>query len=230
MAATPGLVVFDCDGVLLDSNLMKVELLVAAAEQHGASSELASRFDAYVRRSFGTSRFRMYEQLLEWDPELAQQTTVDELATTYAASVVPGYLACDEALGASAALGALEDLRLAVVSGSAQEELRGVFAERGLSEHFAHVLGSPVRKQDNLAWLLSSGFDSPVDPADALFLGDARADLEAAEAVGVPFVFVSRYSTDRDAMHQLTTERGWPTIEDLRSLPALLGLGDDAAR
>lgn len=108
---------------------------------------------------------------------------------------------------------------LYVVSGSDESELRDVFAERSLIASFAAVYGSPATKVENIDRVRAHRRQNGGHDAERmLFVGDAEADMKAAEQGGADFVFVARYSTVREQMLAKSAERGHRIIEDLSGL------------
>lgn len=218
-------VIFDCDGVLLDSNRLKVELFRATATETGFAPADVDRFSAFQAANFGTSRFRLFETLLRWDLEVRPAVTVDELVEHYAGLLADRYAASPETPGMREIVARLGDeMPLFVASGSAQEELRGVFAQRGDAGAFEDILGSPVKKDENVASIVATlQARDPSLPSDQIwFVGDAEADLAAATGNGLRFVYMDAFSTVQERMRGLAAEHGFPVIDDLRGLPAVL--------
>lgn len=211
-------VVFDCDGVLLNSNELKSKAFHAVAGRFG--NELADLFLAYHQSHGGISRHVKFHYLVE---NFLGMTGNDELVSVllddYAQRVRAGLLTCEIAPG-------LKNLRRhtplatwSVASGGDQAELRDVFETRGLSWLFdGGIHGSPARKIDILRTLLADG--SVKRPA--LFLGDSRYDHECAAANDVEFLFVSGWTEFYD-WRAYCTEHGIDSV----GTPAGL-LGDEA--
>jgi len=210
--------IFDCDGVLLDSNVMKNEAFRRAALSEGFDQETADALASWQAANFGRSRYVIFDLLMEGTfgvvPPLA---SLAALLRAYAVEVSAAYLAVDEADGARELLAALMGSRLYVVSGSDEAELRTVLAARGLASGFQAIYGSPATKVENLERVLG---DLP-DRDRVLFLGDAMADADAASAVGIPFLYVARYSLAADAMDERVERGEFAAVASLRDIAAL---------
>ena len=204
--------VFDCDGVLLNSNGLKSRAFYKAALPYGETAACAL-VDYHVARG-GISRFRKFEFLLaDIVVPGAQGPGLEELLDVYAATVCRGLAQCE----ASSCLGALRERTAGmpwfIVSGGAQDELRDVFLERSLSELFdGGIYGSPCSKDELLSQLITGGQLQ----APALFLGDSRYDHEAAKRAGLDFVFVSGWSEFKE----------WPEYCEEYDLPVVGSLCD----
>ena len=182
--------VFDCDGVILNSNKVKTKAFYEAALPYGEYE--ARELVAYHIKHGGISRYTKFETFLRdivKIPITAQ--ALDQLLGSYASEVQHGLLHCETASGLEALRDATSHARWAVVSGGDQAELRSVFAQRNIDLWFdAGIFGSPDDKDTILAREFGSG--KLVRPA--IFLGDSRYDHEAAIRAKLDFVFVSGWS------------------------------------
>jgi phosphoglycolate phosphatase-like HAD superfamily hydrolase len=208
-------VVFDCDGVILDSNRLKTEAFRQVAGAYGPA--VAEALVEFHVRNAGASRYRkfayMLEYLLRTEPAAER---VAELADEFARRIASALRTCAVADGLPALRARLPEATWMVVSGADQEELRQLFAERQLAGYFdGGIFGSPDTKEVILARERGAGHL----PMPALFVGDARYDHEAATRAGLDFVFVSNWT-------EFTDWRGYVASNRLRTVGAL---GDLAA-
>lgn len=164
----------------------------------------------------GVSRFLKFEYLftdiLGWD-NFKQE--LKEALNRFAEIIRLGILNAAEAPGLRDLLGDLQEsgIRLFVVSGGVQAELRDVFQTRELDKYFENIFGSPDSKEDILIRELASGtIELP-----AVFIGDSRYDYEVAVQSNLDFVFVSNWSEFK----------GWERFfkdKPVRLVPALIAL------
>ncbi len=190
-------IVFDCDGVILDSNRVKTEAFRTAAMPYGEAAA-----DALVKHHVangGVSRYVKFAYFIETiDPEHAPDLipeagspTLESLLSTYAQSVRNGLMTCAVAEGLEELREATPESRWLIVSGGDQKELREIFAARGLAAYFdGGIFGSPDTKDAILGRELAAG----TIRKPALFLGDSRYDFQASRAVGLDFVFVTGWT------------------------------------
>ena len=202
--------IFDCDGVVLDSNRLKTEAFGIAAQPYGAAA--AQALVAYHVAHGGVSRYVKLAHFLDHIvPEHAPDTTgpgLDALLSAYAGAVRAGLLSCAVADRLDALRAATPRARWMIVSGGDQSELREIFAARHLAGYFdAGIFGSPDTKHAILARQLAAG----TIRHPALFLGDSRLDHDAATRAGIDFVFVANWSewAEGPAMAQ---KAGFPMV------------------
>jgi phosphoglycolate phosphatase-like HAD superfamily hydrolase len=221
-------VVFDCDGVLLDSNALKTACFEEVLLASGYAAPDVARFVTFQRASFGMSRYRLFESFLGW--ELAHRPDLDRdaLVARYAEALAGRYVHAAATPGMREVVRRLAArLPVYIASGSDEAELRGVMAARGDAAPFRLILGSPTTKPENLRIILAdlARDGGAAAPGRVVFVGDARADLEAAEAVGMGFVYMDAFSAAQAAMREAVRQRGLPLIEDLNGLEAVLRAG-----
>ena len=204
---------FDCDGVVLDSNRIKTEAFRTAALPFGPES--ADRLRAYHLENGGVSRYLKFRHFLESIVEgEAPAGSYERLLDRYAAEVGRGLSTASVAPGLQRIRDETRSVTWILASGGDQTELRGVFEERGLSRFFdGGIYGSPTPKDEILASCRDRGLlDRP-----ALFLGDSRYDFEVASEFGLDFLFVEVWSEfqewqDHQRVHGYRSVR---TLSDL---------------
>lgn len=205
--------VFDCDGVILDSNRVKTEAFRTAASPYGDAA--ADALVAHHVAHGGISRYRKFAHFLKAIvPAGTAGPDLEALLGHYAAAVQEGLLSCRVAEGLAALRTATPEARWLVVSGGDQAELRHVFAERGIAELFdGGIFGSPDTKDEILAREIAGG----TVRMPGLFLGDSRYDHQAASTAGLDFLFLHGWSEfaqwrDYAAEHGFETRAG---LDDL---------------
>ncbi|MGF1779076.1 HAD family hydrolase [Vibrio nomapromontoriensis] len=189
--------IFDCDGVILDSNQLKVEAMKSVLEVHFSAEERIAECIDYFRHNFGKSRFHHIEHFLnailgieeDQKDELEQLILADfskQCRILYlSAELTPGFLVF---------LTQCKGKRY-VASGSEQNELRDVFVQRGLDVHFDGVFGSPVPKAELIQRILEQEKNT-----NAVMFGDAESDMLSAQQNSIDFVFYSPYSNVKEKM------------------------------
>ncbi len=200
------LLIFDCDGVVLDSNAVKTEAFRAVAAPFGP--DIAARFVHFHQQNGGLSRYVKLRQLLR-DAGVEDDARLPGLLDAFATEVRDGLRQCQITPQLDALRHASRGARWAIASGADQTELREVLKVRGLDALFdAGIHGSPTPKTTLVKQLVA---DHGGTPPAALMLGDSRLDHEAAAAAGIDFVFVSAW-TEYDDWAQYVARHALPAI------------------
>lgn len=202
--------VFDCDGVILDSNQVRARAFYNAALPYGRQH--AAALQAYHIRHGGVSRYVKFEILLRDMVGVAvTEQAMQALLHAFTTEATIGLLSCPIAPGLEALRQATPHARWILVSGADEQELRNVFAQRNIAAWFdGGIFGSPCNKDDILLRELDRGnLHQP-----ALFFGDSRYDHQAATAAGLDFIFVNGW-TDVEGWQAYCQEHHIHTIEHL---------------
>lgn len=188
--------VFDCDGVLLDSNVVKTQAYFRTAKNLGASDSQAQALVDYHVRLGGISRYHKFDYYLrEIVQQAPTQAAVQALLDEFSRELEVGLLHCPVAEGLTALRAATPQANWMVLSGGDQEEIRDLFARRNLSSLFdGGLFGSPDNKDTVLARELATGNVA----LPALFIGDSKYDYQAASRAGLDFVFLSDWTEVAD--------------------------------
>jgi phosphoglycolate phosphatase-like HAD superfamily hydrolase len=202
--------VFDCDGVILDSNAVRAQAFFNAALPYGEQHAAALR--EYHILHGGVSRYVKFEVLLR---DMVGVPVTDEamqaLLHAFTTEATIGLLQCEIAPGLKEVREATPQANWILVSGADQQELRNVFAQRGIAEWFnGGIFGSPLDKDQILEReLASANCRKP-----GLFFGDSRYDHQAASRAGLDFIFVSDW-TDMADWQQYCREHNITTLENV---------------
>ena len=209
--------VFDCDGVVLNSNTIKTEAFRRVSLPFGepASSVLVN----FHMQNGGVSRYAKFEHFVDsvlptHAPDVIvgdRSELLQNLLAEFATEVKAGLLQCEVAPGLTELRQAMPETRWLIVSGGDQAELCEVFEQRGLAHYFdGGIYGSPKDKHSIVADLLKTEHIQ----RQALLLGDSRLDHEVAKAFDLDFVFV----------YQWTEFAGWRSyskINGVRTVPRI---------
>ena len=189
--------VFDCDGVILNSNKVKTEAFYQSALAYG--KQAAQTLVGYHVANGGVSRYEKFDYFLKQIvPTLTLKVSgpsLDELLEHYAEIVLHGLLTCEVAEGLKELRKETSNANWLIVSGGDQAELRNIFHEIGLVKYFdGGIFGSPDNKDQILKRELNNGnIQKP-----ALFLGDSKYDYQAASTAELDFVFLTRWTEVKD--------------------------------
>jgi phosphoglycolate phosphatase-like HAD superfamily hydrolase len=204
--------VFDCDGVLLDSNRLKTEAFYEAALPWGQTA--AEDLVAYHQARGGVSRFVKFEYLFETLLSRSEYgADLQRALERYGQIVREKLFESEETPGMRAFLDSLppESYKI-VVSGGMQSELREVFAAKGLDRYFHGIYGSPDTKMAILDRQREAGVLA--DPG--ILFGDSQLDYEAACHAQLDFVF----------LHGISEFKNWQDYFADRGVQSATHLGE----
>ena len=138
--------VFDCDGVILNSNRIKTNAFYETTKQFG--NKYASALVDYHVLNGGVSRYVKFNYFItkilnrKLDPIL-----YEELLYRFANEVKKGLNDCEVAIGLKELSLLTSKANWLIVSGGEQSELRETFAAKNLEQYFlGGIFGSPSTK------------------------------------------------------------------------------------
>ncbi len=206
--------ILDFDGVILESADIKTHAFRALFAQH--PGHVDAIVDHHLRNA-GISRYEKFRHVLA--NILRQPVTDGQLAALGRRFSELIATEMEKAPFVPGALEFIQDysraLRLYVASGTPQEELLALVAGKGLRPYFRGVYGSPATKPQILSEILAAESASCFE---AVFVGDARTDYEAAKAVGVRFVGRATRESNENPFRDLAI----PVLPDLSGLGSLV--------
>lgn len=216
MAERPRLVIFDCDGVLVDSEPITNRIIAEQLTRHGLPTSVEECAERYVGGTLPGI----------WRKARARGASLpdDWVATTYATcfealarevAPIPGALAVLDRLDAAG-------LPYCVASNGPVRKMEVTLGRCRLAERLgrrvfsAHVVGS-AKPEPGL--FLHAAAAMGVAPAECTVVGDSPNDALAARAAGMRCLGYCR-----DTPPERLTAHGAETFDDMAALPALLGL------
>lgn len=183
-------VLFDCDGVLLDSNHIKTEVFYKIALKYGQNA--ADEFVKYHKKNAGRSRYSKFYYLHKVILKKNRfDRDVEKDIKEFGESVTGRLINCPETEGMRNFVQyAAGSCNCYIVSGGDERELNKIFDKRDLAHFFKGIYGSPSTKEQILEKLLiKKKIVTPV-----LYIGDSQYDYEVASRYGFDFVFMSGYT------------------------------------
>lgn len=182
--------VFDCDGVILNSNFIKTEAFYEVVLPYGKQAALD--FIDYHTKNGGMSRFEKFKFLFENILNKKNfETEYKEVLLNFSLLIKEKLINCEETKGLRDIVKSIpSDARKIVVSGGMEEELKEVLEKRGIAEYFNGIYGSPEKKADILCKEREHGY--LVYPA--VFIGDSKLDYLCARHMDLDFVFLTQYT------------------------------------
>jgi phosphoglycolate phosphatase len=179
------LVIFDCDGTLVDSQHM----IVASMEDAFALAGLARPRDADVRRVIGLSLVEAVARLLVRE----ERHRAGEIAEAYKTAFrglrekgemeEPLYPGVRETI---LALSARQDVLLAVATGKSRRGVDAVLDREGLADRFVSIQTADDHpSKPDPSMILKAMAETGAEAARTLMIGDTTYDMEMAANAGV---------------------------------------------
>lgn len=203
------LIFWDFDGVIKDSVDIKTHAFLKIFESYGA--QVAKKVKSHHEAHGGMSRFDKLPIYLRWANEDPTADKVNEFCEQFSQLAVQGVI---DSLWVP---GAEDYLRnnphrqtFVLISATPQEEIEHILGVLNLQNCFIAVFGAPMSKTDAIRMTLN---DLNIAQQDCLVIGDARADMEAAQSNHVQFL-LRLHATNADVF----AEYKGPSIRDLTEL------------
>lgn len=217
--SSPGLIIFDCDGVLVDSEPIAIRVLVEGLTALGHAIDEATAYERFLGRSLATMQAILRDESgLVLSPDDLERMRLN-LFEAYRRELrpIPGVIDMLAHLA----------VPYCVASSSQPERLRFSLEVTGLLPRVhPHLFSAASVAQGKPApdLFLYVAERMAVRPADCLVIEDSPAGIEAAHRAGMrAFAFTggghARRADYRGHLASLAPEA---MFEDMRQLPALL--------
>lgn len=218
MTQVPGLVIFDCDGVLVDTERPTNEVLAADLSTRGitlSADECVAMFVGGTIAGVGRRAAEMGAEI----PEDWVDVIYDKIYARLRAGIAP-------IAGVDAVLDALDraGIPYCVGSNGAPEKMEITLGQTGLLDRLAgrlfspHVIGMEHAKP-NPGLYLHAAREMGFAPGDCVVIEDSVSGATGAAAAGIR-CFGYAVDTDAGALAAV----GAHVFDDMAALPGLLGL------
>jgi HAD superfamily hydrolase (TIGR01509 family) len=212
----PQLVIFDCDGVLVDSEKIALRINVEIGPEFGWAITPDEVMQHFIGRSNASIRAVISERLtpeaaVRWDERFIERHRV--LAETDLEAVD----------GIHDALGQIT-VPICVASSGSHEKMRHTLGLTNLYDHFEGRIFSATDVENGKPapdLFLHAAASMGVDPSKCVVIEDSRYGVEAARAAGMRVLGFSGGLTPREWLEGPSTL----VFDDMRALPELLAAG-----
>ncbi len=223
MAPEKRLVIFDCDGVLVDSEPISIEVLVASFARAGVLIDEAGAYRRFLGRSLSTVIDAAREEFgLDMNETFLERLRQDLFARFRAdLRPIPGIIEALEALLA-------HGIDWCVASSSHMERIRLSLTVTGLIDRFDPNIFSAAmvtRGKPAPDLFLHAAERMGRTPSDCIVIEDSPAGIEAAKAAGMTvFAFTggshTHFASHRAALDALAPDAVFDAMADLIHLVA----------
>ena len=200
-------ILFDCDGVIFDSNTIKESVLSELLVEAGFPLVLVEESICINKGQSRMIHFRYCEKNYHFSSNFDYKKFQEK----YSAIVMLAYKQCKRFDNFSRLKKTL-DVPWALVSSSDQCELRTLFREMGIDKYFEHgIWGGPQNKNSNFLKLKSSkNFES------ALYIGDGLVDNQLCLENKIDFLFFDGWtSLNKDEFLRIKSKMRYSFLDDL---------------
>lgn len=183
--------IFDFDGVLVDSVHVKTEAFSEIYKRYGEN--VHSNVIKHHLENGGMSRFEKFsfyhKNFLNLELE---ESDLKLLTDSFSKLVKKKVINSPEIKGANFFLEqfCVKSKLSFVNSATPQKEIEEIIKERKMDKFFTSIYGSPNSKLENLERLFA---EYNIVPEETIFFGDAMADFEASQACGCYFIGIGQY-------------------------------------
>ncbi|WP_269520972.1 HAD family hydrolase [Alteromonas sp. BMJM2] len=208
-------IIFDCDGVIFDSNNLKVDAMGTVLRSLNFSSSQIESCLNFFSKNFGKSRYFHVDVFLEKYLAIKDEQKDyfrEKILNAYSVECRHLYTVAKIAPFLLEFLAKNKAVKF-IASGSEQEELRQVIKERGLNHYFDGVFGSPTKKVDLVADIISKSGNE-----GCILIGDSHSDLEAARTNHIDFIYYSPYSNVDSIMRKLCKQFDYKILSSFQEV------------
>jgi HAD superfamily hydrolase (TIGR01509 family) len=208
------LVIFDCDGVLIDSERLGVKVDTAALHELGWPLSEAEVIERFVGRSDRDNQAAIEAHLRRKLPD----GWAEQIETRYRESFAQALTPVDGVLDALDRI----TLPTCVASGATHAHLRYTLGLTGLYDRFAGRIFSAEDVANGKPapdLFLHAAGQMDADPVGCVVVEDSRPGVEAARAAGMRVLAFAGGLSPAEALAGPDTV----VFDDMRELPALLG-------
>ena len=186
-------IVFDCDGVILNSNKIKTQAFKTATSEYGES--YTKQLIEYHLLNGGISRYQKFNYFLTSihpiESSRERKKELNKLLEIYSNQCIKGLLDSELAYGLEFFRKITKGIPWLIVSGGDQSELNYVFKKRRIRHYFdGGIFGSP----DSKYTIIQREIEQLNIRLPTLFLGDSKLDHKVSIANQLDFIFVSNWS------------------------------------
>lgn len=217
--ANPSLIIFDCDGVLVDSEPISIAVLLEMIAKSGVTMSEDDAYDRFLGRSMATISKILHEEY----GFAASEADLDEMRTNLYSRFE---LDLQPIPGIADTLKKLPQRRC-VASSSQPERIRLSLKLTGLIDLLdPHIFSATMVKNGKPApdLFLFAANTMNVDPAECLVIEDSPAGIQAAKAAGMRVFAFTGGTHSRGGRLESTLASLDPDLifDDMLQLPDLL--------
>ena len=217
-------IIFDCDGVILNSNEIKTESFRKVLSNFDKNA--VNEFINNHKNNGGISRYIKLDYFLTQilpkysEAPVSKKDILSSLLADYGKECKKSLLNCEVAEDLTNLKALTYNIPWIIVSGGDQKELRDIFKKKNLSKFFnGGIFGSPEKKIDIIRREEKNGLIN----YPAIFLGDSKVDYIVAKNLNIDFLFVTQWTDFNDFKSYCKKN----SIDMINSVSDLIGIFEE---
>ncbi len=183
-------IIFDCDGVILDSNKLKTKTFIQTLSG-GYDKKSINKFKEYHLKNGGISRFNKFKfffkeilQIKNFDKEYS------DCLTKFSKILKKQMIKCEVDRSLLNLINKYNKKNYYVISASEEKELYEILKKKKISKFFKKTFGSPASKFENFKKILKD----KKNKGPYIYFGDSKEDYLFAKRSKIDFVFVYHWT------------------------------------
>ena len=183
-------IIFDCDGVILNSNRIKqIAFIKALSSKYNKKS--IKIFIEYIKNNGGVSRFEKFKYFFIKIQKIKNyRKEYLECIKNFANIMNQELQNCEIDKSLIDLIKKNKNKNFFVISASEQKELRITLKNKKLNRYFDAIYGSPSNKTKNLKKI----FNNKNIKKPFLYIGDSKEDYFFAEKNNIDFLFIYHWT------------------------------------
>jgi len=208
-------IIFDFDGVILESNDVKIDGFYKLFEEFG--NEKANLASTYFATNAGLSRYDVIEYFFT---EILNEIAEEEKLALYAKKY--SHIVKDKVLESEFVSGCREFLidnnkynkyNVFIVSSSAENDLKYICEKLNINSFFKDILGSPTKKAINIKKIITK---YNLNKSETVYIGDSLNDYQAT--LENDLIFIGRNS----GVYDFNKIKNITVIKDLKEINTIV--------
>ena len=184
-------IIFDFDGVILDSNNVKTTAFKNISKRFGESK--SNELVKYHMKNGGVSRFIKLKWFVENVLKTKSEVLIRDLVKEYGNEVSKSFESCSFRTDLFNLKKKLKGTKWSIASGGKQDEIVNLLKKKFLLDIFDNgIYGSPTPKMEIVKKTILNV--KPNEKNKFVLIGDSFYDYECAKKNGIKFIFASDWS------------------------------------
>ena len=205
-------VIFDCDGVILNSNKIKTNAFKETLSKY--PKDKVMQLINFHKKNGGISRKIKFDYFFKEILKENNQKLINDSLDQFKKNSFKKLIKSRYISGVLNFIKILHKykIKIFIVSGAFEKELREIFNLRKKNHMFLEILGTPKNKEENIEYLFKK---YSLENKNGLFFGDAETDYLVSKKFNIKFIFVSSESewSDFKKIHNLLIIENFTNIE-----------------